>query len=400
MNIAYSNRQLRKLFICACFALQLLGLSACGSDSGNSKPSVKETLQTYSYQVPKAKNDGWQVAHANEFSMDITKLEALVRKIASEQNGYRHIDSITIIKNKKIVLDEMFRDELDLADGWANNKDINRHILNSVTKSFTSSLIGIALDKGYIDSVEVKVHDYFAHKSPVSNWSETKANITLKNWLTMRHGYSWDEWNVSYLDSRNLNSQMNNSKDPINFLLSRPLTTTPGTTFAYSTGVSFGLGRLLEHATGQSVTSFMEQQLFLPLGITNYTYWALDNQIHTGSALYLTQRDMAKFGQLYLNNGLWNGERVISESWIEESTKRYHDEGSWGYGYQWWSTDFNAAGESIASFYADGFGGQYIFVLPTLDAVVVFTGNGYQEGDMEEYRVRTIMETDILSELL
>ena len=387
-----------KYFLGVIFVLMLMG---CGSDSSSKSNSTsnKESFQKYTYQIPALRNDGWQVSHVDEFSIDATKLEALIHKIAQERDGYRHIDSVTIIKSNKIILDEMFRDKLDLADDWANNRDINLHILNSVTKSFTSALIGIAIDQGYIDGVDVKVHDYFAHKLPVSNWSDEKATITIENWLTMQHGYNWDEWNISYLDNNNLNSRMNNSSDPINFLLSRPMETAPGTTFAYSTGVSFGLGRLLEHATGQSVTSFMEQNLFSPLGVTDYTFWALDNQLHTGSALYLSQRDMAKFGQLFLNKGQWNDEQVISESWVEQSTQRNYDNGNWGYGYQWWSTSFSGQGQQINSFYGDGFGGQYIFVLPKLDAVVVFTGNGYQDGDMDEYRVWSIMENDVVPAL-
>ncbi|NQZ80565.1 MAG: serine hydrolase [Colwellia sp.] len=380
--------------------LIILG-SGCGGSASNENNAVTDlSFDNYIYQQPVVQNDGWETAHLNELSLESSDFENLVKKINDENDGYRHIDSVMVIKNGKIIFEENFRSKLDLADGWANNQDLSLHILNSVTKSFTSALIGIAIDKGDIPSVDVKVHDYFSHKLPVNGWNEDKENITLKNWLTMRHGYVWDEWNVSYLNNNNLNSQMNNASDPINFLLSRPMATTPGETFTYSTGVSFGLGRLLEHATGQSITSFMEQNLFAPLGIEKYTYWALDGQLHTGSALYLSPRDMAKFGQLFLNKGVWNGEQIISESWIEESTTRYHDAEDWGYSYQWWLTSFNVKGQEIQSFYADGYGGQYIFVLPEIDSVVVFTGRAYQEGEIEEYRVRTVMQNDILSTLL
>ena len=395
------NQQLAQILQCFLFVI-LLCVQGCGSGDDDKTSSIPPTqnLQPYLYQQPLTHNDGWQTAHLSEFSIDVATYESLVKKIADGVQGYQHIDSVMVVKSGKIIFDENFRTTLDIADGWANNRDINLHILNSVTKSFASALIGIAIDQGYIDSVDVKVHDFFQHKLPVNNWSVEKENITLKNWLTMRHGYLWDEWNVSYLDSSNLNSQMNNASDPINFLLSRPMATTPGQTFAYSTGVSFGLGRLLEHATGQSVTSFMEQNLFAPLGIEKYTYWSLDGQLHTGSALYLAPRDMAKFGQLFLNKGQWQGQQVISNAWVEESTTRYHDAGSWGYAYQWWSTSFSVNGQEINSFYADGFGGQYIFVVPELDAVIVFTGRAYQPGDMEEYRVRQALENEILPSLL
>jgi len=388
--------KLQLIFIPLIFAL----FSGCGGGGNESSPSVQETFENYSYQQPSALNDGWETGHLNDFSVDTAPYETLVKNIVDAKNGYRHIDSVMVIKSGKVIFDESFRTELDMADDWANNKDLNLHILNSVTKSFTSSLIGIAIEQGYIEGVDVKVHDYFQHKLPVANWTDEKANISLKNWLTMRHGYLWDEWNVSYLESSNVNSQMNNAADPINYLLSRPMETLPGETFAYSTGVSFGIGRLLEHATGQSVTSFMKENLFVPLGIEKYTYWSLDGQLHTGSALYLSPRDMAKFGQLFLNNGLWNGQQIISESWIEESTRRYHDNGNWGYGYQWWSTSFDVNGQQVDSYYADGFGGQYIFVIPALDAVVIFTGRAYQDGEIEEYRAYSIMQNEILPSLI
>ncbi len=382
----------------------IVALSSCGSDGSKDKngntSSAQQVFANYSYQEPATENDGWQTAHLDDFDIEVAPYEALVKKIVDGDNGYRHIDSVMVVKSGTIVFDENFRTELDIADGWANNTNVDLHILNSVTKSFTSALIGIAIDQGYISNVEVNGHGYFQHKLPAANWTDEKENITLKNWLTMRHGYRWDEWDVSYLNSENLNSQMNNAPDPIAFLLSRPMETKPGETFAYSTGVSFGIGRLLEHATGQSVTAFMEQNLFSPLGINDYTFWALDGQLHTGSALYLSPRDMAKFGQLFLNDGSWNGEQIISKTWIEESTRRYHDADTWGYGYQWWNTSFIVGNKEFESFYADGFGGQYIFVLPELDVLVIFTGRAYQEGQMEEYRVRTVMQNDILPTLV
>ncbi|MEW6982460.1 serine hydrolase domain-containing protein [Colwelliaceae bacterium 6471] len=379
----------------------LIFISGCGGgSSSNSSKTNQPSNSPYSYQQPSQKNDGWQTAHLDDFEINSSPLLTMMEQIEEQANGYRFIDHVLIVKDNHIVFDELLRSELDIADGWANNTDINLHILNSVTKSVNSALIGIAIDQGYIESVDVKVHDFFQHKQPIANWTDAKANITLQNWLNMRHGYLWDEWNVSYLDASNLNSQMNKSSDPIQFLLDRPMASTPGETFAYSTGVSFGLGRILSLATGQSVTSFMEQNLFAPLGIDNYGYWSLDGQLHTGSALYLRARDMAKFGQLYLNKGNWNGEQVISQAWIDESTQRYVDSGTWGYGYQWWMTTFNVLGTEINTFYADGFGGQYIFVLPDLDAVVVFNGRAYQQGQSEQYDVRKIMEDHILPALM
>ncbi len=373
-------------------------LSACGSSSSdNSTSSPQPAL--YSYQQPEILNDGWIVSDASSLNINTSILESVVQNIINGQEDFRYINALVIIKNGQLLLDERFKSALDFTDDWSGNQDLNLHILNSVTKSFTSTLVGIAIDQQLIPDVDVLVHDYFPEKFPVQNWDGPKANITLKNWLTMRHGYLWDEWNISYLEPSNLNSQMNNAADPMQFLLDRPMDTTPGTTFAYSTGVSYGIGKIVQKSSGMNIHQFMEQFLFTPLQITDYDYWALDGQIHTGSALYLSIRDMAKLGQLFLDKGLWNGTRVVSEAWVDEATHRYVDNGNWGYGYQWWMRRFQVNGQSLDCFYADGFGGQYIFVFPGINAIIAFHGDAYTDAEKEHRNVTRIMEDFLLPEL-
>ena len=374
-------------------------LIACGS--GNKKEQASNTPPSpYLYQQPIETNDGWQTASLDELNVESTSLNSLMDNINNNEFGYRFIDSIVIIKSNKLIFHEQIKDKLDFTDAWSNNKNVDLHILNSVTKSMTSALIGIAIDQGFIPHVNVKITDYFQHKSFDKNWHDSKNDVTLKNWLTMRHGLLWDEWNVSYLESSNLNSQMNNAKDPIQFLLDRPMSTTPGESFAYSTGVSFGLGRILQHATDMTVTEFMKQYLFEPLNITRFDTWKLDGQLHTGSGLYLTTRDMAKFGQLFLDKGKWQGQQVISESWITESTRQLIDKGNWGYGYQWWMASYFANNQKLDTYYADGFGGQYIFVFPQIDSVIAITGSAYESSQREQRNLTQILEQHILPVLI
>ena len=253
-----------------CLAITLLtGIIGCG-DSGSGE---QQTLsESYIYQAPLSKNDGWPVDHLANQNIDENLITQLINNIENEADQFRFIDAVLIAKNGRLVLNEQFKSELDFTDRWANNQDLDLHILNSVSKSFASTLIGIAIDQQIISNTDVLVHDYFSHKQPIANWSDEKANITLQNWLTMRHGYQWDEWNVSYFDDENQNAQMNNATDPMQFLLDQPLAEQPGSVFAYSTGVSFALGRLIERASGENLTNYMEQHLFEPLSITNYTY--------------------------------------------------------------------------------------------------------------------------------
>lgn len=375
------------------FGISFIGCSSSGSDG---EPDV---VDTYTYQAPLPTGDGWKTNDLIQLGLDAALLEILIDNIRNQRSGFLHVDSLVIAQNGELLFQEQLRTSLDLADGWANNNNLDLHVLNSVTKSYTSALIGIAIDQQLISGVDVKVHDYFSHKLPIDNWTEAKQNITLENWLNMRHGYSWDEWNVSYLDSSNLNSQMNNAIDPIQFLLDRPMATEPGSTFAYSTGVSFGIGRILQLASGMSVEDYLVENLLTPLNISDYDFWSLDGQLHTGSALYLKTRDMAKFGQLFLDGGIWNDEQIISEQWIETSTQQrvnLNESGSSGYGYQWWMSEFNAGGQTYRSYYANGYGGQFIFVFPDLQLVVAMTGSAYQEGQEEGRSIRGILENSIL----
>ena len=375
--------------------VSLIGLSlGCG---GSSDSTPQQQLPAYSYSPPQDLGDGWQVGDLNVKGIDPAPLETLINNIQNGASGYLYIDSIAVAQDGELLLNHRTRTSLDQADGWALNQNIELHVLNSVTKSFTSALIGIAIDRGEIEGVNVHVHDYFPHKLPINNWTESKANITLENWLNMRSGYEWDEWDVNYLDSNNLNMQMNNSSDPIQFLLDRPMATEPGSTFAYSTGVTFGLGRIIQLASGMSVANYLNTYLLTPLNISQFTYWSLDSQLHTGSALYLTSRDMMKFGQLFLNGGVWNGQRIVSEAWVNQSTQQrvtLSERG--GYGYQWWMTQFSVNGQTYSTYYADGFGGQYIFVFPELDLVIGLTGSAYADGQTEGRDIRAIMENDIL----
>lgn len=372
-------------------------IGGCGS-SGDSAPG--EQPQAYVYHPPTELADGWQTGSLAEVDIRTPNIEQTVDKIRQRELNYRYVDGLLIARRGKLVLDERFRTSLDFTDDWAGNRDPNLHVLNSVTKSFVATLVGIAIEEGFLPSVDVKVHDYFWDKQPIQHWSQTKADTTLANWLTMQHGYQWDEWAQSYFDPQNINARMNNAADPIQFLLDQPLASAPGSTFAYSTGVSYGLGILIQRSSGISVEQYLNSRLLVPLNIQRYDAWYLDGQIHMGSALYLSLRDMAKLGQLYLDNGVWNGHQVLSADWTRQATQRHVDGANFGYGYQWWLTQFQVAGQRYDCYYADGLGGQYIFVLPQLDAVIAFFGSAYSEAEREQRNVRHIIEADLIPAML
>jgi CubicO group peptidase (beta-lactamase class C family) len=198
----------------------------------------------------------------------------------------------------------------------------------------------------------------------------------------MSAGLSWDEWTHPYTDARNDAVQMIRDPDPVRFVLGRPAEAAPGTKFSYNTGISIVLGEIIRKASGLRVDRFAERFLCEPLGINDY-YWRKlpDDIVETGGGLYLRPRDMAKLGRLCLNKGRWNNKQIVSEAWVVESTK--NQLGSIqlpdraradGYGYQWWRTSFDVGNHRVESYTARGRGGQFIFVFPDLQMVAVFTG--------------------------
>ena len=359
-----------------------LGVVGCGSGSSSTDAQLAPPVP-YTYRVPQQLNDGWQTAHLQDVGIDSNLLTDLINKIRHQVPGYHLIDSVLIVKDGMLVFDERTRTQFDRFDEIIDNHNLDLHIMNSVTKSFASTAVGIAIDQGYIPGIDAPVHDYFVDKMPIDNFTPEKQSITLVDWLTMRAGYQWDEWTIPYLDPNNQINRMSNSADPIQFLLDQPMATTPGTTFVYNSGVSHVIGSLLERATGQSVATYMNQTVFQPLNIQTFDYYTVGGQFFTGGGLYLTTRDMAKLGQLFLDGGEWNGVRVVSEAWVNEATATHvqFTTAPGGYGLHWWTGTFNYDGNVVSSFRAVGFGGQYVIVIPALRLVVAMTGHAFMASE-------------------
>ncbi len=252
-----------------------------------------------------------------------------------------------------------------------------RHYCNSVTKSFTSALIGIAIDQGKINGVDEKLLSFFPEYNEIANLDERKESITLENVLTMSAGFTWDEWSTPYGHPENASTKMAGTSDWNKYVLDLPMNDNPGTKFVYNSGCTLLLSGIIANKTGQSAEEFAKENLFNALGITNWEWLTSPNEItNTGWGLFLHPVNMAMFGYLYLKNGLLNGEQVVSEDWVNESTSNHIDP----YGYQWWmipNVFVETYPEADGAYYAIGYGGQYIFVLPNLNMVVVFTAENY-----------------------
>lgn len=371
----------------SCIALViLLAAAGCGggSSGGTAAPPPPPPV-TFSYTVPEDIGDGWQVGDLEAEGFDTQMIVDMMSDVLNET--YPGIDSVAIARNNKLLLYWYDRGrELDQFDAWINNMTPERHVLHSTSKSFTSALIGIAIDKGHIESTQVKFLDLFDY-TEYDNWDPRKADITLEDALTMRFGFRWDEWSLPYSDPQNdLVALENNNFDWPKALLDLPLTNDPGTTFAYNTAGTIAIGKALENATGERLGRFANSYLFFPMQINDARWWSPNSLANGGSGLFLRTRDLIKFGQLYLDGGIWQGQQLISAEWVADSVVRRVDLSSVlrfseGYGYQWWLDELPYRTQLLEAWVTSGFGGQYIFVVPGLDLVVAFTGRNYENVD-------------------
>jgi CubicO group peptidase (beta-lactamase class C family) len=258
------------------------------------------------------------------------------------------------------------------------------HNLASVTKSFTSALVGIAVDRGALASLNERVFTYFPEHADLSGGG--KNEIALEHLITMTSGLEWDETTYWYPDPRNDIVQLFLTDEPIRYVLAKPLVAEPGTQFNYSGGCTNVLGEAVRKASLLPLDTLAEQFLFTPLGVTDHEWQYLPGgAVFASGDLRLRPRDMAKFGFTYLTRGIWNGARVLSQDWITASTSR-HISLDWGwtdgYGYGWWTKTYEIDGRLVETFFASGWGGQQISVVPEMNMVVVFTGGGYYEDPL------------------
>ena len=289
----------------------------------------------------------WPSAAPESQGMDPVRLKELLDEIDQRRLS---IDSVLVLRHGAIVLEQYYR----------GSTASSTHDLYSVTKSFVSALVGIALDQGAIKGVEQKVLDFYPGRT-FTNPDPRKSAMTVENVLTMSTGLQWNEGDPEY-------RALYVSQDWVANMLDRPIVEDPGSRFNYCSGCTHLLASIVGQAAKMDVLKFATQYLFQPLGITNYT-WETNPQGEPigGWGLKLAPRDLARLGYLYLHQGSWNGQQIVSSSWIEASTRSHISTGDGGYGYQWWIfPDINA-------YAAQGRFGQMIFVQPASDLVVVFT---------------------------
>ena len=301
----------------------------------------------------------WRYCSPEDVGADAKALEDAHNYILNDQSG---TDAYMIVKNGYIIAE-------DYSNDFAPQQ---KHASFSIAKSFTSALIGIAIDKGYIKSVEDKLSEYYEelNHDTIQQW---KKDLKIWHALTMTSGIEWTEEGVLSNDLILLAQ----SDDFVNYVINKPIKNEPGTVWSYNSGESMYLSGLFNKTTGKSMFSFAKENLLNPIGIKDIN-WTTDskNQTIAGWGIKASMHDFAKFGYLYLNEGNWDGTQIISKQWVATSTSSFSNEYPF-YAYLWWlkeSLDDNSDGLPENIYMAIGALGQYIIVIPSQDIVIVRLG--------------------------
>lgn len=338
----------------------------------------------------------WPSAAPASVGLDAKVLTALDADIAAGKYGY--VDSMLVIRHGKVAFERTYKHDYDRiygqearTPGALNAHDPSSpynyfspwwhpfyrrgdlHSLQSVTKTVTSVVIGVAMARREFPSLDTPVLSFF-DAAKVANVDDRKRRMTIRHLLTMTSGLDWNE-NLPYADPGNAGSQMEGAFDWVQFTIERPMAEEPGRTFNYSSGATQLLSHIFRSATGRDIEEYAHQYLFTPLGIERF-FWKRSptGLVDTEGGLYLAPRDLAKIAYLFLKDGVWEGKPVVTPEWARDSiAPSVTAPDGVRYGYLWWLYPYGKDPDRRA-FSGSGFGGQRLIAVPESDLVIVFTG--------------------------
>jgi CubicO group peptidase (beta-lactamase class C family) len=334
---------------------------------------------TYSYKKPEQIDDGLKTASIYDKNINSEALINLVKEIINQKYG--RIESLLILKDNMLIVEEYF---------YGFNRT-QTHNIHSCTKSVTSLLVGMVLDRHKKIHIDQHLFSFFPQYDSLK--TEDKAQITLKNVLTMTTG----------IQDHKGPPEKDRPDDPFRYVLSKSLTTKPGKVFKYSNESTDLLSGVIYSVEGKRADEFAKEHLFGPLGIHKYFWEIEDGIVHCHSDLHLLSRDMAKIGLLVLNDGKWQNNQIVSKEWICESTRPHAKESEfYDYGYLWWHHSKNnlqwwkepnaSSPKEHNLVTALGFGGQYIMIIRDLNLVIVTTASDYDDGHIARSKIPMAIE--------
>lgn len=325
--------------------------------------TVKPHLQTYNKDLIPSPYK-WETSDPEKQGLNSFILEKALSEIYRKSYYY----SFLIFKNGYLVVEEYYNGQ-------------NAYIMNpiySVTKSYISTSIGIAINQGYIESIDSKLLDFFPEYVD-DDIDPRKFKITINHLLTMTAGFDHE---------LKINNEMSQADNMIASIIASDLQFDPGSDFLYSTHGAHLLSGIIERATGMDTRTFLSNELLGPLGTEAFMWKKDQNGIYFGGAgMFLAPRDMARLGYLFLKDGKLEGKQIVDSTWIQRSTTNHrHYNEAWkkmnevGYGHLWWTGKL----QEHLLYFASGYGGQWILVIPDLNMVIVSTMNATTENDWEQ----------------
>ena len=325
----------------------------------------------YKYREPLPRQDGWLTADAATAGLDSARLSALVERLTSGDPatpGALRAHSVLVARGGRIVLEEYFY-------GFTAER---LHDLRSASKTFTSVMLGAAMLRG--TALDTKTPVYPLLRRPIDDPRKTR--ITLGQLLSHTSGLACDDNDDRSPGNENTMQSQATERDWYRYILDLPVAYDPGTHYAYCSGGMNAAGGAIAAATGQWLPELFDRQIAKPLQIEHYAMNLMPTgEAYSGGGVYMRPRDLLKFGQLYLNHGVWNGARIVPRRWVEESTSRIVSVPANGSsdGYGWHRYVLKAGGRDYDEYEANGNGGQFLIVVPSLDLAVVFTAGNYNQ---------------------
>ncbi|RJS22677.1 6-aminohexanoate hydrolase [Corallococcus sp. H22C18031201] len=330
----------------------------------------------YVYQPPLAEDDGWETASLDEAGLEIEPVRQLVQRILDQEPGPESapaIQGLLIARHGKLVVEEYFQ-------GFDKERP---HDLRSAAKSYASLMVGIALDQGAPFTVDTPVLALFPeYKGKVANLDARKRRLTVANVLSMSSGLACDDDDPA---SPGNEDRLDDAvPDWYRYTLDLPMAAEPGKRGVYCSANMNLLGGVLRNATRAWLPEFFHQFVAKPLQMRDYHLDLMpDGEQYLGGGIFMRPRDALKLGQLYMAGGMWKGQRVVSQRWVERSTAPQSTlpEGR-SYGYAWWRNTMRVGDHVYGEYEASGNGGQLVMVVPELDLVVMFTAANYNQASI------------------
>ncbi|MDR0623996.1 MAG: beta-lactamase family protein [Treponema sp.] len=313
--------------------------------------------------APKNISDGWIISSPTDENIDASGLTGVFANL--HENDVWQIKSLLVFRNGKLTAESYMKDR---------NEIVNKTAVWSCTKQFTAVLTGIAIDQSLL-SVDGLVSDYLPQAV-----SYGKGHITIKNLLTMKSGIDFNNDGFNGETSQLLREEPGNS---LNFILDLGMRSSPGSSFDYNDGDPQIISAIIQAKTGKTMKVWAEEVLFNKIGIANLEWLSYKDGLTMGAfGILTTPRELAKIGQLVMDEGKWNSEQIVSSAWIDEMTKEQVSSGETGetnitFGYYWWRD----SGRNMV--FMRGHGGQYVFINKNKNLMVVITSEPNTQGDFQ-----------------